>query len=339
MIGLETEDPKPPRLTVVVVNYNGGDYLQGCLHSLAEQTFRDFETILVDNASTDGSLDRLIGLPPECRIIRSDRNLGFAAANNLAAKQARGEWLVLLNPDAEALPDWLEELLRAAERRPDHRMLASLQLSMDAPDQLDGAGDCYLAYGFAWRGGHGHHVPQCLPAGICFAPCGAAAMYPRDVFLDAGGFDERYFCYHEDVDLGFRLRLMGESCQFVPTARIRHAGSAISGRRSEFSTFHGVRNGIWTYLKNMPAALLWFTLPVWTMGLIALLVRGCFRGTFGATWRGIGAGLAGYRYVLMERQALNKRRSVKVAEMASSLCWNPVSYLRRQVVLTSFEDD
>jgi GT2 family glycosyltransferase len=164
-------------------------------------------------------------------------------------------------------------------------------------------------------------------------------MYPRDVFLDAGGFDEKYFCYHEDVDLGFRLRLMGESCQFVPTARIRHAGSAISGRRSEFSTFHGVRNGIWTYLKNMPAALLWFTLPVWAMGLIALLVRGCFRGTFGATWRGIGAGFAGYRYVLMERQALNKRRSVKVVEMASRLCWNPVSYLRRQAVLSSFEDD
>jgi GT2 family glycosyltransferase len=163
-------------------------------------------------------------------------------------------------------------------------------------------------------------------------------MYPRDVFLDAGGFDEKYFCYHEDVDLGFRLRLMGESCQFVPAARIRHAGSAISGRRSEFSTFHGVRNGIWTYLKNMPLELLCLTLPIWAAGLIALLVRGCFRGTFIATWRGIGAGLSGYRHALIERQEMKGRRSADVAEMGAAFCWNPLAFLQRQIVVRPFRD-
>lgn len=328
-----------PAITVVVVNYNAGDYLRGCLASLARQTFTDFETIVVDNASTDGSLDRIAETPANLTILRQDGNLGFAAANNIGARNGRGRWLALLNPDAEAAPDWLANLMRAASERPTHRMLASLQVNLHDPTKLDGAGDCYLAYGYAWRGGFGHKVESAPAAGECFAPCGAATFLPRDVFLDSGGFDERYFCYHEDVDLGFRLRLRGERCQFVPEAVVRHAGSAISGRTSRFAVFHGVRNGVWTYVKNMPGWLLLLTSPVWFIGSLALLLRGAVRGAFVPTWQGFAAAFAGLGPALQSRRVVKAQRSVSTAKLAAAFTWNPLAYLGRSIQVRPFSED
>lgn len=328
-------DPSP-RVTVVVVNYNGGDYLRGCLRSLAEQTFRDFETIIIDNASSDGSLDRIAERPDRLSIRRQDSNLGFAAANNLGARAGRGEWLALLNPDAEADPKWLEAMLQAVKQHPAHRMVASLQIGLHDPAVLDGAGDCYLAYGYGWRGGFGHPASAVPGAGECFAPCGAAALYPRETFLEAGGFDERYFCYHEDVDIAFRLRLFGERCQFAPAARVRHAGSAIAGRASRFSVFHGARNGVWTYFKNMPGGLLLATLPVWAVGALALLVRGLVRGVFSPTLEGFVAAFRGLGPMLETRRELKARRSVPWADLASAFTWNPLAYPGRTIDVRPF---
>ena len=326
-----------PEITVVVVNYNGGDYLKGAIASLARQTFKDFEAILIDNASSDGSLDRLTERPERLTILRQDKNLGFAAANNIGARTGRGRWLALLNPDAEADPDWLAELLRAVTARPDYRMAASLQIMLHDPTRLDGAGDCYLAYGYAWRGGFGHPLSATPHAGECFAPCGAAALYPRQLFLDAGGFDERYFNYHEDVDIAFRLRLLGERCQFVPTARVRHAGSAISGRTSRFAVFHGVRNGVWTYLKNMPTRWLLLTAPVWFAGGLALLLRGALRGAFIPTLQGFAAALRHAGPALQARAALKQRRKASPGTLAAAFTWNPFAYLGRRIDVRPFQ--
>ena len=117
-------------------------------------------------------------------------------------------------------------------------------------------------------------------AGERFAPCGAAALYPREPFLEAGGFDERYSCSNEDVDIAFRLRLLGERCQYVPDAVIRHAGSGITGRSNAFAVFYGVRNGVWTYVKNLPGGLLLLTFQVWPAGSLILPARGAVRGVF-----------------------------------------------------------
>ncbi|MEQ1780884.1 MAG: glycosyltransferase family 2 protein [Hyphomonadaceae bacterium] len=328
-----------PEVTVVVVNYNGGDYLRGCLASLACQTFTNFETIVIDNASTDGSLERIVEKPAVLSILKQTSNLGFAGGNNVGAKAGKGKWLALLNPDAEAAPDWLEAMMRAVARHPTHRMIACLQISLHDAAKLDGAGDCYLAYGYAWRGGFGHPASSAPPAGECFAPCGAAALYPREVFLESGGFDERYFCYHEDVDVAFRLRLQGERCQFAPEARVRHAGSAISGRASAFSVFHGVRNGVWTYVKNMPGGLLLLTSPVWFIGSLMLLVRGALRGVFVPTWRGFVAAFAGLGPALAARNKLRARRRVSVAHLAADFTWNPFSYLGRSIQVRPFPAD
>ena len=328
-----------PAITVVVVNFNGDDYLRGCLASLARQTFTDFETIVIDNASSDDSLARIREQPARTTILRQVENLGFAGGNNVGARAGRGRWLALLNPDAEAAPDWLAAMMRAVERRPTHRMVACLQISLREPDKLDGAGDCYLAYGYAWRGGFGHKLVDAPDAGECFAPCGAAALYPRDLFLESGGFDERYFCYHEDVDLAFRLRLRGEHCQYVPDAVVRHAGSGISGRSSPFAVFYGVRNGVWTYVKNMPGRFLLLTMPVWFVGSLMLLLRGAVRGVFVPTWRGFWAAFKGLGPALKARRELKPQRRISAGKLAAALIWNPFSYLGRSIQVRPFPDD
>lgn len=331
-----SEGERPPEITVVVVNFNSGDYLKGCLASLARQTFRDFETIVIDNASTDGSLEKVADKPGRLVILRQSDNHGFAKANNIGARAGRGRWLALLNPDAEADFGWLEALMRAVKDHPQHRLVSSLQVSLHDGMKLDGAGDNYLAYGYAWRGGFGHAVGKAPQAGTCFAPCGAAALYPREAFLEAGGFDERYFCYHEDVDIGFRLRLLGERCQFAPDARVRHAGSGVTGRSSRFSVFHGVRNGVWTYFKNMPGWLLVLTFPVWIVGALALLIRGLFKGQFEPTWAGF---LAAFRHLgpaLAARRELRAKRKVSPVHVAAAFTWNPFAYLGRQIDVRPF---
>lgn len=340
----ETTDPKEqagaqpgPAITVIVVNYNGGDFIRRCMASLARQTFRDFDTILVDNASIDGSIDRLEAMPVQTEILRETVNHGFAAGNNLAARQAKGQWLALLNPDAEADPDWLAALMRAVTEKPSHRVVASLQVSSHDNAILDGVGDCYLAFGYAWRGGFGRSIKETPEAGECFAPCGAAAFYPRVAFIESGGFDERYFCYHEDVDIGFRLRLLGEKCQFDPRAKVFHAGSAITGRASDFAVFHGARNGFWTYVKNMPSRLLLLTFPIWVAGTVAILLRGLMTGRFSATARGLIAAFSDLRPALSARRSLKAHRRVAIGEIAAALSWNPFQFLARKPDVKPFE--
>jgi GT2 family glycosyltransferase len=325
-----------PEISVVVVNYNAGDYLRECLASLAQQTFQDFEVVVIDNDSRDGSMERLDLCPPRTLLAAQGRNTGFAEGNNIGARLAAGRWLALLNPDAVAEPDWLEKLLAAVRARPEHRVVASLQMDLADPGRLDGAGDCYLAYGFAWRGGFGHPARAAPPAGLCFAPCGAATFLPRDLFLEAGGFDERYFCYHEDVDLGFRLRLMGESCQFDPACRVRHAGSATSGRHSDFSVFHGSRNAVWTYVKNMPAGLLVLTLPVFLAMTVALIVRASLAGRGPATVRGLAASISGLGAAWRSRRFVLQRRRALLADIVGALAWNPLAFLQRRPVVRPF---
>lgn len=326
-----------PEITVVVVNYNGGDYIRRCLASLATQTFRSFETIVVDNASSDGSIDRIVEQPPRTTILREGVNHGFAAGNNMAARMGRGRWLALLNPDAEAAPDWLESLMRAVAERPTHRVVASLQVAAHDTAVLDGAGDCYLAYGYAWRGGYGRSIRETPAAGECFAPCGAAALYPRDVFLDSGGFDERYFCYHEDVDLGFRLRLLGERCQFDPRCRVTHVGSGITGKASAFAVFHGARNGFWTYIKNMPGVLLALTFPVWIAGTLAILARGLVTRRFTSTAKGLGAAIGDLGPALAARRDLRKKRRASLQSIFRAVSWNPIRFLARKPHVRPFE--
>lgn len=254
-----------PLVSVIIVTWNSGKYLQTCLDRLVSQSFHDFELILVDNGSADGSLEGLREKYPtlDLRIHRLDSNFGFTVANNIGARLARGKWLALLNADAFPEADWLEQLLRAAGDNPEFTFFASRQIQANAPELLDGSGDAYHVSGLAWRHGYNHLAANYgLESVEVFSACAAAGLYSRDGFIKVGGFDEDYFSYFEDVDLGFRLRLTGGRCLYVPQAVVHHVGSASTGKASDFAFYHGHRNLVWTFFKDMPAALFWAWLPL-----------------------------------------------------------------------------
>lgn len=311
-----------PKVTVIIINWNGGHFLERCLSSLLAQTVTPYEVILLDNASSDASLD-IVRQFPSVQLLKQDRNLGFARGNNLAIESAAAEsqWIALLNPDAFVEPGWLEALLSAVRDYPAFDMFSSKLVDANNPSVLDGAGDAYHISGLVWRSGHNALVSfSSDEAREVFSPCAASAMYRRSALLEVGGFDEDYFCYVEDVDLGFRLRLAGYRCLYVPMAVAHHIGSATTGgQRSDFSVYHGHRNLVWTYVKNMPGALFWFLLPLQLLlNLITIVVftaRGQCRVILKAKWDAI----KGLPQALLKRKKIQSRRVTGVRNIWQTL--------------------
>jgi N-acetylglucosaminyl-diphospho-decaprenol L-rhamnosyltransferase len=327
--------PPPPLVSLIIVSYQSGPTLERCLAALRAQTFTDFEVLLVDNASNDGAPQAAVAVDSAIRFLQPNANLGFAAGNNLAARAARGRWLVLLNPDAYAQPNWLEALVAGTRRHPDVRCFTSLQMVADEPGLMDGAGDVMTSAGIPFRGGYRRRLPPNLREGEVFSACGAATMIDRLLFLRLGGFDERFFCYCEDVDLGYRLRLAGEPTLLIPAARVEHVGSASTGVRSDFAIFHGSRNRIWTFLKNTPPLLLWLTTPLHvavTAGLLLLHLR---RGDAGPVVRGIRAALAreGLDPILASRREIQAGRKAGSLGILRAMAIDPVAFFGRRVVI------
>lgn len=300
-------------VSVVIVNWNSGGMLRRCIASLAAQSVLPDVVWVVDNASSDGSADCVTEFP-NCRLLLPGANLGFAAANNLAFRECTSEFVALLNPDAFADPGWLAALLAVAEANPDCASFGSRQLVAERPEYLDGTGDAYHASGLVWRERHGKlQQPEDLKGSEIFSPCAAAALYRRDALEAAGGFDEAHFCYLEDVDLGFRLRLAGHRALYVPDAVVRHVGSATSGgQHSDFALYHGHRNLVWTYVKNMPGVLFWLCLPLHLLlNLVTVLVFAA-RGRGGVLLRAKRDALKGLPAMWARRRAIQKERRASI---------------------------
>ena len=320
-----------PDISVIIVNHNAGKYLRFCVESLLTQTLTNFECILIDNGSTDNSLNSLPQLDDRFTIIEAGKNLGFAVANNRAAEQASADWIALLNPDAFARPNWLEQGLAARKILPKTAMIGSTQYLALEPDRFDGLGDEYHVFGVAWRAGFGKPVEDVVTR-EAFAPCGAGAFYDRHIFQKLGGFDESFFCYHEDVDLAFRMRLAGYHCVQSADTIIDHVSSAISGRASEFAVYHGTRNRIWTFFNNMPGPLLVFLALPHVLSNLAFLSVSVFRkGRFKPTFRGLRDGL----FTRPRRRAARVKREVGLIDLLGSMGWNPLKVIHRAAVDTA----
>ena len=311
--------PSAP-VTVIIVNFNGGEHLLRCLACLADQETPPERIVLIDNCSTDGSaaaarewVARDGRLTARLEQIDSTVNSGFAAANNRAVEACTTEFVALLNPDAFPDRGWLTALVAAARQHPEAASFGSSQRLDGRPGLLDGVGDVYHISGVAWRDGHEKTRGDCYePDCEIFSACAAAALYRRQAFLEVGGFDEDFFCYFEDVDLGFRLRLAGYAARSVAAAGVSHVSFASAGgRRSTFAIYHGHRNLVWCFVKNMPFWLALVLLP----GHIALLfydlvlftLRGCGAAVVAAKWDAI-VGLPKF---------LRKRRAVQAMRRAS----------------------
>jgi GT2 family glycosyltransferase len=254
-------------VSLVIVDYNAGDVLLRCLEAVAFQTFLPSRLLLLNNAGMDGSFEKARAfvasnstLAGMTEILSNEKNLGFAAANNAAAARCDTEFLALLNPDAVPEPDWLEKLVAAAKRHPHAASFASRQMLDVERGLVDGLGDVYHPIGICWRRRHGKVLrPSDLVETETASACAAAALYRREAFMEAGGFDEGFFCYVEDVDLGLRLRRAGHTAVFVPDAVVEHASK---NSRSDFAVYHGHRNIEWCFFKNTPPArLLLFLVP------------------------------------------------------------------------------
>lgn len=313
------------------MNYNAGDWLARSIASVAAQSVTDFECFIVDNNSKDGSFTSLPELDERFILLPQSENTGFAKGNNIAARQAKGDWLALLNPDAFARPDWLEKIDETSRAYPSATMIGSTQYMALEPNVFDGLGDEYHAFGLAWRSGFNHPV-SLVSDREAFGPCGAGAVYHRETYLRLGGFDESFFCYHEDVDLAFRMRLDGGYCIQSAGAKIDHISSGISGRSSEFAVYHGTRNRIWTFMKNMPLPLLLCLGLPHIVTNFAVFIWSIFRpGRLSPTFRGLRDGF------FNRPKADQPKTKMKISnlKLLKSFGWSPLKVLKRATVKTN----
>jgi GT2 family glycosyltransferase len=305
----------PPEVSVIIVTWNGRRYLDACLSAVASQRNVDAETILVDNASSDGTVDYVRERFPWVRIVALPENRGFAGGNNAGAREARGRYLALLNNDTVPDGRWLRALLDGVDEASGFALVTSRIVYMHDPGVIDSAGDGLLRWGGAFKRLHGGAASMATQSCEVFGVCGAACLMPAAVFQHVGGFDEAFFASHEDVDLSYRARLLGYRCRYIADAVVRHHGSATLGRGSAFAVYHGQRNLEWVYVKNTPGALLVRTLPGHLVYTAAAAVHFARIGRLGTFVRAKLAALAGLPPVLRKRSAIQRTRAIGARDL------------------------
>ena len=243
-----------PRASVIIPNWNGLRYLRPCLVSLQAQTCPSFEVLVVDNASSDGSVEAVQREFAGVRTLALAYNGGYSGGCNAGVRQARGEIVVFLNNDIEAEPTWLEALIDALDRHPEAGSAASRMMLYDQPTHIHSAGDLYGIDGIpesrgVWQPYGEPYDRECL----VFGGCGGALAYRKSVLDEIGLFEEAFFMYCEDVDLNWRAQLAGYRCVYTPDAVVRHHLSATGG--GKLASYHVGRNTIWVIARNYPPEL------------------------------------------------------------------------------------
>lgn len=327
------ETSHTPLVSVLIVNWNGKDHLPECLDSLAAQSYRDFEVILVDNGSSDGSTDFLRTGYPWVKVIPLTGNTGFANGNNVAAAHAAGDYLVTLNNDTWVDPGWLQNLVTVAERYPDVGMVGSRICKYADPERIDSLGVRICLDGMtrgAFRGVRFADL-DCSTVEPILLPSACAALYKRVMLDEIGLFDADFFAYCEDTDLGLRARLAGWDAVLATEAVVRHKYSQTGGEISPLKLRLVERNHYWVALKSFPLPLLCL-LPFMTMGRYLQQGRAFFRGTWhqkaglpdsssgawplvAALLQGTWEALAGCRMMLAKRRKVQALRRLSTKEV------------------------
>jgi len=325
----------PPRVSVIIVNWNGKEFLSECLDSLRNQTYNDFETIVVDNGSKDGSLELLRESYPWVRLVPLNSNTGFAGGNDAGLSAARGRtYIVTLNNDTRVDRSWLAELIAAAESSTKVGMVASRVCAWDDPDQLDSLGVAICPDGMS-RGSRRRARFSALSVAKTediLLPSACAALYRREMIDDIGFFDDDFFAYCEDTDLGLRGRLAGWRAVLARDAIVQHCYSRSGGAFSPLKLYLVERNHFWVALKCFPAMML-LTLPFWTMVRYLMQVRFVLgaRGAGAqfreapsgdltkAVLRGLWDAVCGLPSVLRKRRATMEKRRLSIREIRQLL--------------------
>ncbi|PKO09671.1 MAG: glycosyltransferase family 2 protein [Chloroflexi bacterium HGW-Chloroflexi-2] len=327
----ELSEKQNPKFSIIILFWNNGQYFQKCLDSLSNQIVNDFEIIIIDNGSQEPIIQELLQDFPNLQIelIQLPENIGFSAGNNLGVEHSRGKYIITLNADAFPEKEWLENIHKAIEKYPDCFFASKLIIAND-PVKIDGAGDVYHFTGQVWRKYHNYEEKSLqLKEKEVFSACGAAAIYPKEAFLKVGGFDPDYFSYVEDIDLGFRLRLAGYNCIFLPDAVVHHVGSGSTGKKSDFSVYYGQRNLVWTFMKNMPGLLFWMLLPFHVILNILAIGLSLIRKQGKVTIKAKIDALNCLPGILSKRRNIQKNRQVSIFHIIQVVDWNFISPLKK----------
>jgi len=296
-----------PQVSIIIVNWNGKGLLRDCLGGLGEQVFRDFQIIVVDNGSSDGSVSFLKNNYPDIHIVELLENRGFCGGNSAGLEVASGRYIALLNNDTRPEPQWLSSLVEAMEA--DGRIgICASRLMRWGTEILDAAGDEYLTAGVALKRGTGEHYNRYQQREFVFGACAGAVLYRRKMLDEIGFFDREYFLVNEDTDLNFRAQLSGWKCLYVPDAVVYHKVSITRQRQPDLLVYYNIRNADFVLFKNMPLELLLRYLPQILIGQLATLIRFCI------IQRQPGAYLKAKYHLLRALPSLRKKRK-RVQEM------------------------
>jgi GT2 family glycosyltransferase len=270
------------RISIIIVNWNGGQYLPDCFASLGKQTFKDFEIIFVDNASTDRSLSlaqTIAGqLSLNAKFIELATNTGFAGGNNEGLKHCGGRYIALLNTDTVTERDWLKALVEEMDAHPEVGICAS-KLIVQGEDVIDSAGDGYSTFGHAFKRGEGKTREKYSQSEYTFGACAGAALYRREMIEKIGLFDEDFFLLFEDTDLNFRAQLSGWKCLFVPASVYHKVGGSIKKMGASYA-YYSVRNDKLIKIKDLPATILVRKMPSLFLGEIIWFFYFLMQGKF-----------------------------------------------------------
>lgn len=310
--------PEAPLVTVAIATYNGIELLPTVLESLQRQTFRDFRTVVVDDASSDHTVAWLAEHWPHVHVVVHPRNRGVTAAlNSCLEAGSASEYVLLLNNDVELDPSCVQELVSTIQADPRAAVVQAKLLDFTRRDLLDGAGDSYSWAGIPHRRGQGEvDRGQYDDLTEVFGACAAAALYRRSALQSVGSFDERFFALCEDIDWSFRALLAGYNCRYAPSARVYHIGSASLGPRvSEMTLYHNWRNQIWTVVKNYPASAILHHAPDLLMGFGASVYVAA-RHRCPLTWlRAVGDALRGMPHMLRSRGEIQRARVCEISDL------------------------
>lgn len=285
--------PKASDVTIIIPNYNGKKLLENCIETLERQTCLDFKLLVVDNGSTDGSVD-VASEVLNMEVIALPENTGFCGAVNTGIRHTQTPYFILLNNDTETEPAFVEALLAGIGKSERIFSCGAMMIDYHNHELIDNAGDYYTALGWAVARAKGRKVCDYETEWEVFSCCGGASIYRTDVARKIGLFDENHFAYLEDVDVGYRARIYGYRNYYIPQAKVFHVGSATTGTRyNEKKVFLAARNSMYLIYKNMPLLQMILNLPLILAGIVIKLLFFLRKGLAGEYLKGIGAGISG----------------------------------------------